>query len=235
MKTGLLQCDHVAAELRHLGGDYEDVFRALFPELDLQIYNVVDGQFPDDVSDCDAYLCTGSKYSVYEDLSWIDELKDFVRQVAASQQRFVGVCFGHQLLADALGGQVSKAEVGWCIGVHSFTVTQREAWMQPYRPTINLLMSCQDQVVQAPPGATILAQAPDCAVGMFRIGDRLLGMQAHPEFSPAYARALIERRRERIGAEKTDRGLDSLHMTLQTQVVREWVLRFLEAEREPGT
>lgn len=228
MNTGLLECDHVLPEFRHIGGDYREMFSALLPELNLVNYDVCNGQFPKDTDECDDYICTGSHYSVYDEVDWIIKLKEFVRELHMAQKKFVGVCFGHQMLAEALGGKVEIAETGWCVGVHSFEVIKHEGWMAPFVPTFNLPMSCRDQVVQLPENSTVLAKSADCPVGMFRVGEHMLGIQAHPEFSLRYAEALMESRAEKIGAEKVRAGRESLRWRVHREEVARWIARFFE-------
>jgi GMP synthase-like glutamine amidotransferase len=222
MKIGLLECDHVRDELRHIAGDYRDMFPALFetvaPHWQWRFFDVVNGQFPESVQECDAYLCTGSRFSVYDKEPWIERLKDFVRVLYNAQKPFVGVCFGHQMLAEALGGKVAKAAAGWCVGVHSFEMPNTN---------LNLLMMCQDQVMALPPQAKILAGTPQCPVVMFQVSDFMLGIQAHPEFSKDYEAALINLRIERIGSERAEAALESLALPIHGQDVAQLIFDFL--------
>lgn len=235
IKIGLLECDHVRDEFRHIAGDYRDMFPALFmplaPEWEFVFYDVANGHFPASVDECDVYLCTGSKSSVYDDEPWIRDLKAFFRQIYAQQKIFLGVCFGHQMLAEALGGKVQKSAVGWCVGIHEFKMLdgERTAWMNPPKESLNLLMMCQDQVHQLPPDSTILASADDCPVAMFRVGERMLGVQAHPEFPLPYEEALMRSRVERIGAEKTAKGLESLSRPLHSTLMAQWMVAFVKS------
>jgi len=230
IKVGLLECDHVRDELRPLAGDYRDMFPALFSkvteEWEFQFYDVCNGQFPESVEECDVYICTGSKSSVYDQEEWIRQLKAFVVAIYQSQKTFIGICFGHQMLGEALGGKVEKSSVGWCIGVHRFQLTARESWMKPPADAFNLLMMCQDQVVQLPPSATLLAETPDCPHAMFRVGERMLGVQAHPEFPKAYDKALMELRVERIGEKKVELGIASLELSTQEIMFAHWIKNF---------
>lgn len=234
MKVGLLECDHVREEFRPIAGDYRDMFPALFmplaPDWEFVFYDVANGRFPASVQECDVYLCTGSKSSVYDDEPWIDALKTFVRQLYDQQKIFLGVCFGHQMLAEALGGKVQKSAVGWCVGGHEFTLHRpMPAWMTPPQERLNLLMMCQDQVHQLPPDSTVLASANDCPVAMFRVGERMLGVQAHPEFPVLYEEALMRSRVERIGAEKTAKGLESLTLPLHSTLMAQWMAAFVKS------
>lgn len=234
MKVGLLECDHVREEFRPIAGDYRDMFPALFmplaPDWEFVFYDVANGQFPASVDECEVYLCTGSKSSVYDDEPWIHALKAFVQQIKTHQKIFLGVCFGHQMLAEALGGKVQKSAVGWCVGIHEFTLQKpMPAWMTPLKERLNLLMMCQDQVHQLPPDSTVLASADDCPVAMFRVGERMLGVQAHPEFPLLYEEALMRSRVERIGAEKTAKGVESLTLPLHSTQMAQWMVAFVKS------
>jgi len=228
MKIGLLECDHVLPELRNIGGDYRDMFPALLPGLEFVNYDVCNGHFPTSPDECDGWLCTGSKFSVYDEIDWILELKNFVRELHGQQRKFIGVCFGHQLLGEALGGKVEKGASGWCVGVNAFETVRPEDWMEPFQEHFNLAMSCQDQVVRLPENSVVLAASAACPVAMFRVGDNMLGIQAHPEFPVKYAAALMETRVEHIGQEKVLAGRDSLAHTVHDKTVARWMMGFLE-------
>lgn len=231
MKVGLLLCDHVRPEFREEFEDYPAIFQRVWPSFDFEVFAVCDGQFPASVDICDAYISTGSSFSVYEELDWIIQLQQFIRDIHQSEKYYLGVCFGHQLLAEALGGQVKKAQSGWSIGVQTFTISQEEAWMEPFQSSLNLLMMCQDQVHVLPPNATVLASTPVCPVGIFRVGDRMLGVQAHPEFSKAYDKILMETRIDRMGAETVAKAIETLSLPLDATRFIQWTVRFLSSAR----
>ena len=228
MKIALLICDRVNDDLLHIQGDYPEMFFALFPTLKFEVFRVSEGHFPKDVNDFDAYMVNGSKYSVYEEMDWIIRLKDFVRDIYKYEKKYVGVCFGHQLLAEALGGKVAKTENGWCVGVHEFDILQQEKWMRPFQANIQLLMMCQDQVHLLPKESTVLATSKNCPVGMFRVGENMLGVQAHPEYSKAYDKALMELRQEKIGVAVVEEGIESLNKNVDRDLIANWILNFLK-------
>lgn len=227
MKAGLLECDHVNAEYRAKFGDYAQMFTNLFPELEWTYYDVCNGEFPTDLNECDVYFATGSRRSVYEPVAWIEQLKKLIRALARLDKYFIGCCFGHQLLGEAMGGKVAKSTNGWCVGVHQFTVTEQADWMHPASNSLHLLMMCQDQVQQLPPNAKVWAGSKKCPVGIFQVGEKMLGIQAHPEFSKAYAQLLMEMRVDRMGEEVVKAGIASLEQTVDRALIRNWVLNFI--------
>lgn len=229
-KVGLLECDHVRDELLPIAGDYSEMFPALFSQVtsdwEFVFYDVCNGHFPESADECDVYVCTGSKSSVYDDEDWIARLKVLVNEIYNSGKKYLGICFGHQMLAEALGGKVEKSAIGWCVGVHNFQVLSHEEWMSPARTSFNLLMMCQDQVMEMPPDSTLLAETQDCPIGMFRVGDHMIGIQAHPEFPKPYEKALMEIRTERIGAAKVEMGIVSLELPLHELTFANWLKNF---------
>jgi GMP synthase-like glutamine amidotransferase len=227
LRIGLLECDHVDARFRDVTDDYAQLFEVLLPEAELVPYDVVNGVTPDGPEACDGWLATGSRHSVYEDLGWIDETAAFVRAVRNAGVPFVGVCFGHQLLAHALGGTVRKHEGGWGAGIRRIDIVRTEAWMEPAADACHLHFMHQDQVTEAPPDAVVLGCADHCEVAMFRVGDTMLGVQAHPEFTVAYAEALLTDRTERIGGDQAAAALASLATPTDEAVVAAWMTRFL--------
>lgn len=229
MRIGLLECDHVSDHLRHLAGDYRDMFASLFyrhaPQVELEFFDVQKAELPKSVDACEGYLTTGSRFSAYDDEGWIEELKSFVRRLDDARKPFVGICFGHQVLAEALGGRVRR--VGWGIGTHEMTIVQSEAWMKPSEDVCALLYSHRDQVERLPEGSVVLASSDHCPVAMFRIGERMLGIQGHPEFPADYAEALASGRTELIGAEQVKRA--DFRTPADEGVITSWMMNFLAA------
>lgn len=225
---GLLLCDHVRPEFREVAGDYDDMFRRWL-SVDLRVYDVASGELPRDVGECSAYVSTGSRASVYDDERWIAALAHFVRQVRAESTPFLGVCFGHQMIAHALGGRVDRCSRGWGVGVHEFQVTAPECWMKPPLDTVRVVMSCQDQVEALPSGAIVLAGNDHCPVGMFRL-DNLLGLQGHPEFPLEYAEALARSRAGLIGEERLAAALASFQQRPDSLTLSHWAVRFMSGD-----
>lgn len=232
ISVGLLECDHVSPHLLHIGGDYADMFRSLFarhaPQVSLVGYDVIGGAIPEDPGEQDAWLITGSRHSVYDDLPWVRRLLDFIRQVDAAGGAMVGICFGHQAIAHALGGETARSDRGWGVGVHAASVVEQRPWMEPPDPEVRLLMTHQDQVVGVPEGATVLGCSAHCEVSMFELDGRMLAIQGHPEFTPAYASALLDDRLDRIPAGVVAAARDTLAHRTDEALVARWIATFLE-------
>jgi GMP synthase-like glutamine amidotransferase len=230
VKIGLLVCDHVPERFRHIAGGYRAMFGTLFrpqaPHVTLRHFDVCHGELPQTTDTCDAYVCTGSRYSVYDKLDWIGALEAFVRRVHEARAPFAGICFGHQMLAQALGGTVTPAPEGWGVGVHGMRILHSEPWMQPPLATCRLQYMHQDQVMEFPPEAVLLGSAAHCPVAMFRCGESMLGIEGHPEFPAAYNEALMRYRIGRIGEARVRAGLETVRQGTDGAVVGQWIVRF---------
>lgn len=233
MHIGLLACDEVVERFRHIAGGYQQMIDRLLsphiPGLRVTRFDAQAGDIPSDARTCHGWITTGSRASVYEDADWIRSAETFVRKVADADRPFVGICFGHQLLARTLGAEVKRAPGGWGVGVLPMNVVRREPWMVPPLSSVRLQYMHADQVTEPPGGSTLLGTARHCPVAMFQSGTRLLGIEAHPEFPAAYARALIEDRRSRIGAPVAEDALARVDEPADSGVVGGWLARFFGA------
>jgi len=225
MKVGLLECDDVVGRFPEVKGGYREMFGALLPDFTFRYYEAHRGQLPSGPRECDAWMCTGSKYSVYDGTPWIAELAAFIRSLG--ERKFVGICFGHQMLAHAMGGEVAKAKQGWGVGVLGIDVLRDEPWMQPPMKTFSIQHMHQDQVQKLPAHSVLLGRSPHCDVAMFRVGETMLGIEGHPEFTVEYGAALIRARRTQIGEQVAQRALESLKGKTYSPAVGRWIERFL--------
>jgi GMP synthase-like glutamine amidotransferase len=199
MKIGILETGEVHPDLKARHGDYPAMFEALLgaadPDLEFLVVRVVAGEMPASPAEADAWLVTGSRHGVYDGLPWIEPLKAFLRASVAAHVPVVGICFGHQLLAEALGGRAAKSDRGWGLGVQDYEVVARPGWMQGLPDRFSVGALHQDQVIELPPGATVLARSPHCAYAALAYGDPeapdAITLQPHPEFGPAFLDELI--------------------------------------------
>lgn len=233
-RVALLECDHVDGPLRHVAGDYGDMFLELFaahaPQLTLERIDVLGGAPLPPPDAYDAVLVTGSRHGANDDLPWIDRLAGLLLQLQAAAVPTVGICFGHQLIAHALGGRVERAGVGWGLGVHRATPTDLGAAALGSARPFDLLVSHQDQVVELPPGAELLATSDHAPIAAFRAGS-LLGFQGHPEFTPAYAAALLHSRVDRIPAQVAARAEPTLSAPTDHATVARQLAAHLASDR----
>ncbi len=186
----------------------------------------LEDELPLDVKEFDAYLITGGKYSVFEDFSWQNNLFDLIRKIYQNNIPVVGVCYGHQVLAHALDGQVERFDNGWGVGVTSVNITNRPDWLEPTVEKVYLLAMHQDQVTKMPTNATRFLGNHFCHISGFYIEDRVLAIQQHPEFTPELCRDLILKRKERIG-ERYESALQSLEIDHQGDFVGQWIANFI--------
>ncbi|MEX0700323.1 MAG: GMP synthase [Acidimicrobiia bacterium] len=228
MRLGLLLCDRVRPGFRVVSGDYPEFVARLLPDQELVVYDLVAGQFPENLGECDAWITSGSRRSVYEDIGWVLDFARLVRRLHDEERKLVGVCFGAQMIAYALGGVVGPAPNGWAVGIKTVVVPAPQPWMNPVASTFRILHSNADQITSLPPGARVLGRADDVPVSVLAVGDHILGLQGHPEFSPEYSAVLMESRRGNpIPDEVVEAGLASLVEPPDTVLLVSWIKNFI--------
>ena len=158
-----------------------DMFTGIAARMSFATYEATQGHYPDSLDECDAYLITGSPCSVYDTYTWIKDMENFIRHVYAAGTPMVGICFGHQIIAQSLGGKVRLADNGWLLGLHPLQVHAEKDWMVGGASTPQLYFINQDQVVTLPPDVELLAGSDACPNAMYHVAGRLLSLQAHPE------------------------------------------------------
>jgi GMP synthase-like glutamine amidotransferase len=226
MKIGILETGEPPANLELRFGRYESMFSTLLGgRFATTNYNIVGGTFPSAVEEQDAYIVTGSLAGVYDPFSWISDLKTFLRE-AKGKTKLVGVCFGHQIMAEAFGGRVEKSERGWGTGLHRYDVREKAAWMDDVQ-SFAVPVSHQDQIIEQPPGSRVLASSAFTPFAVLGYQDQpAISFQCHPEFEPGYAAALIEHRRARLP--DPDGAIASLGKPNDRALVGKWIGRFLD-------
>jgi GMP synthase-like glutamine amidotransferase len=226
MKLAILETGHPPGNLGEQFGDYPSMFEQMLGSgFQIESFDVQRGELPEPGAHR-AYLITGSPAGVYDPLPWIEPLMQFIR--SANGAKMVGICFGHQVMAEALGGHVEKSERGWGAGLHRYTVVRSEPWIDT-AGTIAIPASHQDQVIVQPPNADVVAASDFTPLAALVWTDRpAISFQFHPEFSPAFAKALIEKRYDIVP--DPDAAIASLDATNDNEVVAGWIRNFLNGE-----
>ena len=225
MKLAILETGRPPGDLAQEFGDYPAMFGALLGSgFEVESFDVERGELPKSGAH-QAVLITGSPAGVYDDFPWIEPLAQFIRSAGTS--KMVGICFGHQIMAEALGGHVEKSDKGWGAGLHHYTIVRSEPWIDT-AGAIAIPASHQDQVVVQPPGAAVVAASNFTPFAALAWNDRpAISFQFHPEFSPAFAKALIEKRYDIVP--DPDAAIASLDAPNDNERVAGWIRRFLKA------
>ena len=228
MKVAVLETGRPPGNLAEQFGDYPTMFGQLLgPGFEIESFDVQAGEFPEPAAH-HVYMITGSPAGVYEDLAWIAPLEQFIRE--ADGAKMIGICFGHQVMAEALGGHVEKSDKGWGAGLHHYKVVRSEPWIDT-AGTIAIPASHQDQVVVQPPGTDVVAASDFTPFAALAWTDRpAISFQFHPEFSPAFAKALIEKRYDAVP--NPDAAIASLDAPNDSARVGQWIRNFLNGETE---
>lgn len=234
MDLGILETGAPPADLKNRFGSYGDMFRQMLgPDYRYSYYDVRGGQLPEPIGRHDAYLITGSASGVYDGEPWIAPLKQFIQQ-SSGRTPLVGICFGHQIMAEAYGGRVTKSPKGWGAGLHSYEIKRRADWMNAdSERTLSIPVSHQDQIIDLPADAKVLAASEFTDYAVLEYPERrAISFQGHPEFSPEYATALIDLRRgTRYQQDFADAAVASLQKPNDAKRVASWVRNFLNGAR----
>jgi GMP synthase (glutamine-hydrolysing) len=188
MKIGILQAGHVPDDLSERHGSYPDMFARMLAGhgFTFETWEVLAGKFPQGIHVCDGWLITGSRHGTYEPLEWIPPLEDFIRKAYQAGVPMVGICFGHQIMAQALGGKVEKFAGGWGVGRHRYTYHDGEEF--------ELHAMHQDQVTEKPEEARTIASSEFCVYAALAYRGNAISFQPHPEYNADFARDLLSAR-----------------------------------------
>lgn len=234
MKIGILEAGLLRDEMVGRFDPYPVMFERFIGlaghEFEFETFCVLNNEMPPSIYACDGWLITGSRHGVYDQLEWMAPLQDFVRELAAEKIPLIGVCFGHQIIAQALGGEVVKSDKGWGVGVHDYRIDRVHSWMQTGSRQAKMYAFHQDQVVKLPETAEVFLSSDFCPYAGLSYGDSIISVQAHPEFEEDYEVALLEAYGGSVvPAEVSDAALDGMRagQRADTEMMANWFAEFL--------
>lgn len=242
MKTGILATGITPDELLADYGSYADMFISLFgaagQQFEFEVFDVRDGVFPDSAVQCDGWIITGSRHGVYENLPWMLQLQELIVEIRDSGRPMVGICFGHQIIAQALGGKVEKSDKGWGIGLQQYELQGEYDFIPSSMESFAINAMHQDQVIEKPADAERVAYSDFCPNAGLLYHNQILTFQAHPEFSSDYERDLIRLRAGGpIPMDVAEQGLATLAEPappVDSLAVAGWMAEFLKVRAVKG-
>jgi len=235
MKIGILQTGDVHPSLVNRHGEYADMFKRLLndknPDFTFEVFLVLNEIYPESVNTCDGWIVTGSRHGTYEDHPWIEPLKQFIQKAYAASVPMIGICFGHQIMADALGGKNEKSNKGWGCGMHEYQLKNTPSWMNGVTGNLRIHAMHQDQVTIKPDDANVFATSEFCENAGFIYGDletpKAISLQPHPEFNDDFERDVIKLRRgDGIPEDVADGGLNTIGGDLSSGIFAKWMVDF---------
>ena len=229
----LLTNDDTSAFAARFPNDGQKVVHLLQPlrrDWTFEVLPVKDGVLPASPEAFDGYVITGSPASVNDDsLPWVGPLLDFIRAVDAARQPLIGLCFGHQAVAKALGGEVARHSAGWGLGTAPTHWTTTPAWMQPSQATTTLMAAHNEQVIRMPEGAVCLGGSEFCPIGSMQIGQHIWTTQFHPEMPRVFMKALLGYLDDKLDADTMARAHASLNNAADVPLFGQWMVQFFDA------
>lgn len=232
MRIGLIQCQELKDALSQRHGKTLDIYQRAYcssdKEVSFQVWHAYKGEIPPVNAPVDAWIISGSRHSVNDGFAWIDALSDFIRTMWQQQKPVVGICFGHQIIARAMGGKVERFAGGWGLGIDSQQIFSKETWMYPFKKSMRIPVIHQDQVVTKPQDATLVAGNDFCQHHMLRYGDCFLTIQGHPEFSVEFVKDVTNLMRHTLSEETFQKTQRSLLLPIDGPIIIHWILNFFQ-------
>ncbi len=238
MKIALLICDYVNDDLVSTHGTLSNIFNNFIKPWN-PIYTdefmVFKGEIPPISYNADVYLISGSRHSVNDNLPWVNEFNEYLKVKLSEEtsEKFIGFCWGHQILAKSLGGVIGSPTATqdklWNVGRQEILINKRQSWMKPYAPSLSLLFNHTEHVISLPDNIDIIGNNASCEIAMFNYANKAIGIQAHPEYSNAYQESLM-RIAKNLSKEQMDKAVynNSMHH-IKNDIPNKWLLNFIQS------
>ena len=233
LKLGILQTNHdKSVEVGDAYPDDAHRFRDLFDAQEIRfeykVYMTIGGQVPATLDEQDAFLITGSPLSVLDNHLFTNDLVAFVRACDAAKKPLIGACFGHQFIADALGGTVKKSKNSYNVGVEDTNFFEKKLWMKPKQQRLPMYVFHEDEVTHLPEGTQLLGSTPNCKIASFSKGKHIFTTQAHPEFTQEFMTSVVSYTAQNDQSFDPTVAISQLNFSTKGHIFANWCTEFLK-------
>lgn len=217
----------------HDGIKFRELIQLARPNWSSDDFWVCLNEFPENIDTYDGVMITGSPASANDAEGWITRLEDLVRQIIAARQPLFGACFGHQIIAKALGAPIIHNPAGWGHGLLEIARTNRFPWSGK-DATLLLYGSHMEQVGALPQGSHSAFEGDGLPIAGYVMGEHVFTVQHHPEMTHDFMIDLVEFYADDVGPEATHKARHSLQRRSDQEVFAGEIARFFEHATKAG-
>lgn len=202
------------------GQKFSELLWGVRPDWAFEVFSIKDGIFPRTLN-FDGLLITGSPASVHDEEAWIPKLEGLVREAVEKRLPLFGACFGHQVIAKALGSDIIPNPDGWVLG-------RIETQFMGKTSPVPFYAAHKEQVASLPQDAQLVARTQGCEIAGFAINKHVLTTQYHPEMTGSFIAALLDAFADEIGHHVAKKAAASLTEETDVNALAEWIANFYE-------